>query len=219
MDEDALAGLEPRIVEQHVLDGAERDRRAGRIVEAHAVGHLDDEPGRHGHEFAREAVEMEAHHAGDVLAEVVAALAAGPAAPAGQGAVHHDAVARLQVRHALADGTRSRPTPRRPTVSGSLRLAKAMPRKPQTSMKLSPTARTRICDLAGSRGGRRLDLADAQVAIAEELEGLHGYPSLFGRAGDPSSTQVGIPDLGIRVRISGRPEIRWQEGMRTKRFQ
>ena len=40
-----------------------------------------------------------------------------------------------------------------PTTSGSLRLAKAMPRKPHTSMWLRPTARTRICTSPGPGGG------------------------------------------------------------------
>src|SRR5215218_4307882 len=40
-----------------------------------------------------------------------------------------------------------------PTTSGSLRLAKAIPRKPHTSMWLRPTARTRICTSPGPGGG------------------------------------------------------------------
>src|SRR5262249_49676225 len=39
-----------------------------------------------------------------------------------------------------------------PITSGSLRLAKAMPRQPQTSMWLSPTACTRICTSASPGG-------------------------------------------------------------------
>src|SRR3569833_2927140 len=43
-----------------------------------------------GEQAAREAVNVEAEHAGDVFAEIVAALAAIDAMPAGHGAVHHD---------------------------------------------------------------------------------------------------------------------------------
>jgi hypothetical protein len=39
---------------------------------------------------------MKAHDAGDVFAEVVAALAAGLAGAAGQATVHHDGIARLE---------------------------------------------------------------------------------------------------------------------------
>src|SRR5580700_1804549 len=43
MDEDGLAGLEPRIVEQHVLDGRECDRRTGGVTHRHPGRRLDDE--------------------------------------------------------------------------------------------------------------------------------------------------------------------------------
>ena len=42
------------------------------------------------------------------------------------------------------------PEPSAPTTSGSWRLAKAMPRQPQTSMWLRPTARMRIFNADGS---------------------------------------------------------------------
>ena len=77
MDEDGFAGLELGVVEQHVLHGAEADRRAGRLLEGHAFRHRDDEALGPVDQLAGEAVEMEAHDAGDVLAEIVAALAAG----------------------------------------------------------------------------------------------------------------------------------------------
>ena len=49
-------------------------------------------------QVAGEAVDMEAHDAGDVFAQVVAALAAGLAGAAGQRAIHHHRVAGLEVR-------------------------------------------------------------------------------------------------------------------------
>ena len=93
MDEDRLAGLEASVIEQHVLDGPEGDRRAGRVLERDRIRDRQHQPGRHVHELAREAVKVKPHDAAHLLAEVVAALAAGAAAPAGQGAIHDDPLA------------------------------------------------------------------------------------------------------------------------------
>ena len=60
-----------------------------------------------------------------------------------------------------------------PTTSGSLRLAKAMPRKPHTSMWLRPTARTRICTSPGDRRRGGSAAANLQVAVAEQLKRAH----------------------------------------------
>ena len=46
---------------------------------------------------------MKAHNAGDVLAQIIAALLAGLAGAAGQRAIHHHRVAGLEIRHAVAD--------------------------------------------------------------------------------------------------------------------
>ena len=54
-------------------------------------------------QLAGEAVDVEAHDAGDVLAEIVAALPAGLAMAAGLGAVHGHRIAGLEPGHALAD--------------------------------------------------------------------------------------------------------------------
>src|SRR5262245_28917072 len=96
MDEHGLTGLELRVVEQHVLHGGEADRRAGGVAQADALRHRDDEPCGHVDEVAGEAVDMEAHDAGDVFAEIVAALAAGLAGAAGEAAVQHYGIARLE---------------------------------------------------------------------------------------------------------------------------
>src|SRR3984885_10191413 len=76
LDQDRFAGLQLGIVEQHVLHGAEGDRRAGGVAETHVVGHLHHEPRRHVDEIAREAVDMETHDARDIFAEIVAAFLA-----------------------------------------------------------------------------------------------------------------------------------------------
>ena len=103
MDENGFAGLELGIVEQHVLDGRERDRRAGGVAHRHARRRLDDQALRHVDEFAREAVDVKAHDAAHVLAEIVAAFAAGLADPASERAIHHDGIAGRERRDVRAD--------------------------------------------------------------------------------------------------------------------
>ena len=103
MHQNGLARLELGIVEQHVLGGAEGDRRAGGVAQRHAGRHRDHQPRRQIDQIAREAVDVEAHDAADVLAQIIAALAAGGAMPAGHGAVHHHLVAGLEAGDAGAD--------------------------------------------------------------------------------------------------------------------
>ena len=81
MDEDRLAGLQPGIVEQHVLDRAEGDRRDRRADGVDAGRRRDQQPRRQVDLLLREAVEMEAVHAADMFAEIVALLAAGRQSP------------------------------------------------------------------------------------------------------------------------------------------
>ena len=66
--------------------------------ERDARRHRNDEPRRHVEQFAGEAVDVEAHDAGDVLAKIVAAFAAGLAGAAGERAIHHHRVAGLERR-------------------------------------------------------------------------------------------------------------------------
>src|SRR5262249_49659957 len=54
-------------------------------------------------QLARKAVDVKAHDAGDVLAQIVAALAARLACPAGERAVHHDGIAGLEAGDVLTD--------------------------------------------------------------------------------------------------------------------
>ena len=63
MDEDRLAGLQLGIVEQHVLDRAEGDRRDRRADRVDAGRGRHQQPGRQVDLLLREAVEMEAVHA------------------------------------------------------------------------------------------------------------------------------------------------------------
>ena len=63
LHQNGLARFELGIVEQHVLHGAEGDRRAGGVAEAHARRDRHHEPRRHVDQVAGKAVDMEAHDA------------------------------------------------------------------------------------------------------------------------------------------------------------
>src|SRR5690606_207244 len=90
MDEDGLAGLKLRIIEQHVLDRTECYGSDSRTDLVHAGRRRHEQPGRQVHLLLRETIEMEAMYAGDMLAEIVAALTAGAAEPAGARAIDRD---------------------------------------------------------------------------------------------------------------------------------
>jgi hypothetical protein len=93
MDEDGLARLQLGVVEQHVLDGAEGDRRDRRADRVDAFRGRDEQARRQVDQFLRETVEVEAVHAADILAQIVAALAAGAAMAAGARAKDRDELA------------------------------------------------------------------------------------------------------------------------------
>src|SRR5262249_2163784 len=61
------------------------------------------EPRRQIEQIAGEAVDMETHDAADILAQVIAAIAAGLAGAAGERAVHHHRRARLERRDVCPD--------------------------------------------------------------------------------------------------------------------
>src|SRR6516164_3498060 len=96
MHEHALARLELGIVEQHVLHRCKGDGRAGGVAQGDPFGNRQHQTCRHIDEIAGEAVEVKAHDAADVFTQIVAALPAGLAGAAGQGAVHDDAITRLE---------------------------------------------------------------------------------------------------------------------------
>ena len=101
--QDGLAGFQFCVVEQHVLDGGVGDRHAGGIAQIDRVRHLDHEACGMVGQFLREPIDMEAAHAGDVLAQVLAAAPAGAAGAADQRGVRHDPIARRKRRDAVAD--------------------------------------------------------------------------------------------------------------------
>ena len=135
--------------------------------------HRDDEPRRQVQPVAREAVDVEAHDAGDVFAQIVAALAAGLAGAAGQRAVHHHRIAGLERRVTPSPTAAISPAASAPTTSGSLRLANAMPRKPQTSMWLSATALTAICTSPAAGGGGAGTSAQFELAVRNQRQRAH----------------------------------------------
>src|SRR5277367_4535165 len=87
-----------------MLNGRECDRGAGGVAKAYARWYRDHEPRRHVDQVAREAVDMKTHDAGDVFAEIIAALAAGFALAASQPAIGDDMVADFEIGHAVGDG-------------------------------------------------------------------------------------------------------------------
>ena len=75
LHQDGFASVRASRCRTACVHGTERDRRAGGVAQAHASG-PDHEPRRNVDEVARETVEMEAHRAADILARIIAALAA-----------------------------------------------------------------------------------------------------------------------------------------------
>jgi hypothetical protein len=91
------------IVEQHVLDGAERYGRNGCADVGHAGRGGDQKPRRQVDLFLRETVEMESVHARNMVAKIVAAFAAGAAEPAGACAVDRNELPRQESGDARSD--------------------------------------------------------------------------------------------------------------------
>ena len=172
MDEDRLARLELRVVEEHVLDGAEGHRRERRAdgVDAGRSGH--EQAGGQVDLLAGEAVEMESVDAADILAEIVAAFAAGAAEPAGARAVDRDDLARQQVRHAVADRVdlagRLRADDERHLALGEGHAAPA----PDVDVveRHRPDTHGHLAD-AGGAGRRHVD--DLELAVFDELQCAH----------------------------------------------
>ena len=83
MHEDRLARFELGVVEQHVLDRSEGDRRECCRDRIDTRRSRDQQAGGQIDLLQREAVQVQAMHAGDVFAEIVALFAAGLAETAG----------------------------------------------------------------------------------------------------------------------------------------
>ena len=94
VDQHRLAGLQPGVVEQHMLDRAVGDRDAPGVPHRHAGGNFDQQTRGMIDEVLGESVNVKAAHSADVLTQIVAPLHAGGAVAAGQSGIRHDAVAR-----------------------------------------------------------------------------------------------------------------------------
>ena len=104
MHQDPFSGLEPGVVEQHVLDGRVRYSHAGGVAVVHAVGDLHGKPRGMVGEFLRETIDVEAAHAGDILAQVFASPHARRAGAADQCGIRHHPIPRRNFRNAITDG-------------------------------------------------------------------------------------------------------------------
>src|SRR5690606_38459067 len=103
MDQDRLAGFQLGVVEQHVLDGAEGDGSNGGADLVHSRRSDDQQAGRQVHQLLRKSVEMKAVDATDMLAEIVALLAASTAMAAGARAVDRNELAVQEVGDAITN--------------------------------------------------------------------------------------------------------------------
>src|SRR6185312_4769630 len=173
VNEDGLAGLELGVVEQHVLGGAEGDRRAGGVAQRDAVRHRHDQPRRHVDEVAGEAVNVEAEHAADVFAQIVAALAAVDAFAAGHGAVHDDLLPRLELADAwpdrgdLAGGLGADDEGQLPLGEGHAAEA------PEVEVIEADRLDTDLHLVLGGRGRIR-HLGQFELAVADQSQCAHG---------------------------------------------
>src|SRR6185436_2089064 len=197
-----FARLEPGVVEQHVLYRRKGDRRAGGIAQRHPRGHRHHQARRHVDEIAGEAIDVEAHDAADVLAQIVAALAAGLAGAAGQGPVHHHAVARPEPGRAwtdrgdLAGGLDADHDRHLALGKGHAAIA------PEVEMierhRLDPDLH-----LARGRRGRRGDVGQLKLAIGKEgkcphaSRGLAAHHQRHVLSAETERIRQRMADLGI----------------------
>ena len=103
MHQDPFARFKSRIVEQHVVHGGIGDSDAGGVAQIDRVGQLGGEARGVIGECLREAIDVEAAHACDVLAQVLATVRAGGACATHQRGVRHHAIAGRERRDAVAD--------------------------------------------------------------------------------------------------------------------
>src|SRR6185436_13895255 len=123
-------------------------------------------------ELARKAVDMEAHDAADVFAQIVASFAARLALTAGECAVHRHGIARLHTGDVGAD---RRDLARRFGAHHQWQLAlgkRHAAKTPQVDMierhRLDPDLY-----LAGRRRWRRSEVDQRKLAIRDQREGTH----------------------------------------------
>jgi hypothetical protein len=170
--QDPFAGFKPRVVEQHVFDRGISDCDAGGIAQGHAIGDFRCEARRMVGKFLREAIDVEAAHAGDVLAEVLAAARAGRAGATDQGGVGNDAVARLDRGDPVANrdhfaGGLGADAKREQTLCEG-HAAKA----PYVDMVQPDVTDTELYFIGGGRG-RGFGIDKRDLAVSKKAESTH----------------------------------------------
>src|SRR5215831_12300670 len=172
MDQDRFAGSELGIVEKHVLDSRECDRRAREIAHRNARRRFDDKPRRHGDGIAGEAVHVEAHDAADILAQIVAALAARLTDAAGQPTTHHHRIPGRERGYAGTDGRhlacRLGAHHQRQLALGEGHAAVT----PQIEV-IEPDRLDAHLDLARAGRRRRCHVGKLKLAVGNKSEGAH----------------------------------------------
>jgi hypothetical protein len=175
MNQDRLARLQLGVIEQHVLDGRERDRRAGGIRPGHPIRDRDNQARRKVDEIAGETVDVESLDPLHILAQVVAAFAAGAAMAASDCAVHHHGIARRQAGYVSPDrgdfSSRLRANDERKRALGKRHAAKG----PHVNVVECHGADADL-DLVRPRRRRRPKLAKLKFAIGDKGECAHQYP-------------------------------------------
>ena len=175
MHQDGLAGFQFGVVKQHVLNGRESDRSTGGIAKAHTRRHWDHEPRRHVDQVAGEAVDVKAHNACDVFAEIIAALATGFASPARQASISDDVVADREIGYIRTDGLDFAgglgANDERQLSLGERHAAPA----PDVDVIKADRLNADLY-LAGCRRGRRCNVAKLELAIPDQHERPHRPP-------------------------------------------
>jgi len=172
LNEHGFAGLKLGIVEQHMLDRAEGDRRDSSADGVHAGRGGNEQAGRQVHGFAGKAVEMETMHAADMLAQIVTAFAAGAAKAAGARTIDRNKLAGQEVGNAGANSINHaggfRTDHQRHLALGKCHAAPA----PHVDVveRDGLDAYRHLADAGGRRGS---DVGDFKAAVIEKLQGAH----------------------------------------------
>src|SRR5262249_2784732 len=202
MHQHALTRLEAGIVEQHVLHRCKGDRCAGGVAPGDPVGNRYDKTRRRIDEIAGEAVDVKAHDAADIFTQIVAALLAGLAGAAGEGAVQDDAVAGLERRYIGTDGgnlARGLDADHNRQLAPCKGHAAIAP-----EIEVVERHRTDLdLHLARCRGGRRGKVGKLELAVGDQRECPHGSGGLAAHhqrdvlAAEAERVRQRVTDLGI----------------------
>ncbi len=150
-------------------------------------------------ECLREAIDVEAAHAGHVLAEVLAAAGAGRANAAHQRGVRHHAISGRQRRDAVADCNH---LTRRlgSNCQGELAFGEGHAAEAPHVDMVQPDIADAELDLASSRRGRWVALSQRELAIGQQLQRVdwrRGHPY-----GSPITRQTFCPPKPNELEIA-----------------